>query len=105
MPPTRSKARVSVLVPAKNEAENRIHLIEKTMKEAGDKISEADKAPINAAIQKVKDAIGRNDLSALKAATGELAATSSAMAQHLYAKAHHAQFLDQFAEIAVIALG
>jgi molecular chaperone DnaK len=72
---------------AKNEAENRIHLIEKTMKEAGDKITESDKSPINAAIQKVKDAIGRNDLAALKAATGELEATSSAMAQHLYSKA------------------
>ena len=72
---------------AKNEAENRIHLIEKTMKDAGDKISDADKAPIEAAIQKVKDAIGRQDLSALKAATGELETASSAMAQHLYAKA------------------
>jgi molecular chaperone DnaK len=72
---------------AKNEAENRIHLIEKTMKEAGDKITEADKAPINAAIQKVKDAIGRQDLSALKSATSELETASSAMAQHLYSKA------------------
>ncbi|HJZ55974.1 MAG TPA: molecular chaperone DnaK [Gemmataceae bacterium] len=71
---------------AKNEAENRIHLIEKTMKEAGDKITEADKAPINAAIQKVKDAIGRQDLAALKSATSELETASSAMAQHLYSK-------------------
>src|SRR5439155_20091188 len=72
---------------AKNEAENRIHLIEKAFAEAGDKIAEADKAPINAAIQKVRDAIGRNDLAAVKSATGELDQTYSAMAQHLYSKA------------------
>ena len=72
---------------AKNEAENRIHLIEKSMKDAGDKIAENDKAPINAAIQKVRDAIGRTDLAALKAATSELETVSSAMAQHLYANA------------------
>jgi molecular chaperone DnaK len=72
---------------AKNEAENRIHMIERTIKEAGDKVSEADKAPVNAAIQKVRDAIGRNDQAAVKAATAELDQVASAMAQHLYAKA------------------
>jgi molecular chaperone DnaK len=72
---------------AKNDAENRIHLIEKTFKEAGDKITEADKAPINAAITKVRDAIGRNDLAAVKAATAELETAANAMTQHLYSKA------------------
>jgi molecular chaperone DnaK len=72
---------------AKNEAENRIHLIEKTLKDAGDKVTEADKAPVNAAIQKVKDAVGRSDLAAVKAATAELEQVSGAMAQHLYSKA------------------
>jgi molecular chaperone DnaK len=72
---------------AKNEAENRIHLIEKAFAEAGDKITEADKAPINAAIQKVRDAVGRNDLAAVRSATGELDQVYSAMAQHLYSKA------------------
>src|SRR5436305_4946046 len=72
---------------ARNDAENRIHLIEKTFTEAGDKITEADKAPINAAITKVRDAIGRNDLAAVKAATAELEAASNAMTQHLYSKA------------------
>ena len=31
---------------AKNEAEDRIHQIEKMLKEAGDKVTDADKAPI-----------------------------------------------------------
>jgi molecular chaperone DnaK len=72
---------------AKNEAENRIHMIEKTLKDAGEKVTEADKAPINAAIQKVRDAIDRQDPAAVKAATGELETAASAMAQHLYSKA------------------
>ena len=64
---------------AKNEAENRIYAVEKAMNEAGDKISESDKAPVKAAIQKVRDAIGRQDLAALKSATSELDTVSSAM--------------------------
>jgi molecular chaperone DnaK len=72
---------------AKNEAETRIHAVEKAMKEAGDKLAENDKAPVNAAVQKVRDAISRNDLAALKTATSELDAASAAMAQHVYAKA------------------
>jgi len=72
---------------AKNEAENRTYAVEKAMNEAGDKISESDKAPVKAAIQKVRDAIGRQDLAALKSATSELDTVSAAMAQHVYSKA------------------
>ena len=72
---------------AKNDAENRIHLIEKTFAEAGDKITDADKAPIHAAITKVREAIGRTDLAAVKAATAELETAANAMTQHLYSKA------------------
>ena len=72
---------------ARNEAENRIHLIEKTIKEAGDKVSDADKAPIDAAIAKVREALKGTDVTALKSASAELEQTSSAMAQHLSSKA------------------
>jgi len=71
---------------SKNEAENRIHAVEKAMSEAGDKITESDKAPVNAAIQKVREAITRQDLAALKTATSELETASNAMAQHVYSK-------------------
>lgn len=71
----------------KNEAENRIHAVEKAMSEAGDKISDSDKAPVNGAIQKVREAISRQDLAALKTATSELEIASTAMAQHVQSKA------------------
>jgi molecular chaperone DnaK len=70
---------------AKNEAENRIHTVEKGLAEAGDKLSDADKAPVSAAVQKVRDAIGRQDLAGLKTATSELEAAATAMAQHVTA--------------------
>jgi len=72
---------------AKNQAETRIHDVEKAMTDAGDKLSEGDKAPVNAAVQKVKDALGRQDLAALKTATSELETAANAMAQHVYSKA------------------
>jgi len=72
---------------AKNSAESRIHDVEKAMKEAGDKIGEADKAPVIAAVNKVRDALSRSDITALKAANAELDTVSAAMAQHVYAKA------------------
>jgi molecular chaperone DnaK len=71
---------------AKNEAENRIHAVEKGVADAGDKLTDADKAPVSAAIQKVRDAIGRQDLAALKTATSDLEAAATAMAQHVTAK-------------------
>ena len=72
---------------AKNAADALVHQIEKMFAEAGDKLTETDKAPIVAAIGKVKEAIGRNDLAAVKAATAELQQASQAMSQHMYAKA------------------
>ncbi|MCI0703008.1 MAG: molecular chaperone DnaK [Planctomycetia bacterium] len=72
---------------AKNNAETQIHSIEKMFAEAGDKITESDKAPINAAIAKVREAIDRKDLAAIKSSTAELQQATSAMAQHLYSKA------------------
>jgi len=74
-------------VEAKNQAETRIHAVEKAMAEAGDKLSDTDKAPVNAAVQKVKDAVAKNDLAAIKSATAELDTAATAMAQHVYAKA------------------
>ncbi len=75
------------LADAKNEAEGKIHAIEKAIGEAGDKVSEADKAPVTKAVEKVRDAIKGGDVAAVKAATAELDQVSAAMAQHLSAAA------------------
>jgi molecular chaperone DnaK len=72
---------------ARNEAEGRIFSIEKTLKDAGDKVTDSDKAPVEAAIAKVREALKGTDLAALKSASSELEQVSNAMAQHLYSKA------------------
>ena len=71
---------------ARNEADNKLFQIEKLLKESGDKITEADKAPIQRAVEKLKDAMKGTDLNALKSALSELDTASQAMAQHLYQK-------------------
>jgi molecular chaperone DnaK len=75
------------LIDARNHADQMVWQMEKLLKENADKISEGDKAPIQAAIDKVKQAAKNDDANAIKQAINELQQASHAMAQHLYAKA------------------
>ena len=63
-----------------------VYQLEKLMKDNADKISDADKTPINAAIEKVKRAASSDDVNAINQAMQELEQASHAMAQHLYGK-------------------
>lgn len=72
------------LVEARNQGESLCYQIEKTIKDQGDKISEDDKAPIEAAIKKVRDAIEGEDADAIKSAITELEAASHAMSEAMY---------------------
>jgi molecular chaperone DnaK len=74
------------LIDERNKADQMVYQLEKLMKDNAGKISEADKAPINAAIEKVKQAAKGNDVSAIRQAISELEQASHAMAQHLYSK-------------------
>ncbi len=68
---------------ARNEGENKVFQIEKLLKESGDKISEADKAVVEKAVDKVKAALKGTDANAVKTAVSELETAAQAMAQHL----------------------
>src|SRR5262249_53983420 len=74
------------LINARNEADARVFALEKLLKDSADKISENDKAPILAAIEKVKHAMSGEDVNAIKQAISEMEQASHAMAQHLYGK-------------------
>ncbi len=74
------------LIDARNHADQMVWQMEKLLKENADKISEGDKAPIQAAIDKVKQAAKKDDANAVKQAINELQQASHAMAQHLYGK-------------------
>ena len=73
-------------VEAKNMAENTIFQTEKTMNELGDKITDNDKAPVNAAIEKLKATIESGNVEAIKADTEALQQAFYPIAQKIYAE-------------------
>jgi len=72
------------LAEARNKADQMAYQIEKMLKEHGDKLSEGDKAPIQSAVTRVRDAAKGEDASAINQALSDLEQASHAMAQHLY---------------------
>ena len=74
------------LVEAKNNASQQVYQLEKLMTENDDKLSDDDKAPMNAAIEKVNKAAEGEDVAAIKQATEELDAASQAFSKVLYEK-------------------
>jgi molecular chaperone DnaK len=71
------------LIDARNEADQRIYLVEKMLKDAGDKVKDSEKAPLQAAIEKVKQAASGEDVGAIKRAVGDLDQAAQGMSQHL----------------------
>ncbi|MDP2620153.1 MAG: molecular chaperone DnaK [Hyphomicrobiales bacterium] len=72
------------LVEAKNQAEALIHSTEKTLKEHGDKISEADKSTIEAAISELKTTAEGDDAVAIKAKSEALAQAAMKLGEAMY---------------------
>ena len=71
-------------VEVKNHAENAIFQTEKTLSELGDKVTEDDKAPVNAAIEKLRETIKGGDTAAIKADTEALEKAFYPIAEKLY---------------------
>ena len=68
----------------KNRAESLAHAAEKTIKENGDKIPDADKKAVEEAIADLKTVIDGNDLDAIKAKTEALQEASMKLGEMLY---------------------
>ncbi len=75
-------------VETKNHAESLIFQSEKTLAEMGDKVSDADKAPVTAAIEKLKETVKGNDTEAIKADTEALQQAFYAISEKLYQQAN-----------------
>ena len=71
-------------VETKNTAEHMIFQTEKSLADLGDKVSEADKAPVNEAIEKLKSTIATGDTEAIKADTEALQKAFYPIAEKLY---------------------
>ncbi len=72
------------LVDARNEADQRMYQMEKLLKEHEGKLSDADKAPIRSAMDKLKETLKSDDAAAIRRGVEDLQQASHAMAQHLY---------------------
>ena len=71
-------------VEVKNQAESACYQAEKTMKDAGDKLSDSDKQPVNDAIAKLKDSIAKDDTEAMKRDTEALTQAIYKLSEKLY---------------------
>ncbi len=72
---------------ARNTAEGLVHATQKTLQEAGDKVTAQEKAAIEAAIKQVEEVVKGEDKEAIEAATQKLTEASSGLAQKMYAEA------------------
>ena len=72
------------LVEAKNQAESLVHSTEKSLKDYGDKVSEADRTAIADAIAALKTAAEGDDVEAINAKTQTLAEVSMKLGQAMY---------------------
>ena len=71
-------------VDARNGADQMIYQAEKALTDLGDKVSESEKAPVQAAIEKLKNTLKGNDLAAIKADTEEVQKAFYAISEKLY---------------------
>ena len=72
------------LVEARNQAESLVHSSEKSLKEYGEKVSEADRTAIADAIAALKSAAEGDDVEAINARTQALAEASMKLGQAMY---------------------
>ena len=75
-------------VDTHNNAEHLVYQTEKTLNDLGDKVTEEEKAPILAAIEKLKEANKGTDLEAIKTASDELQKAFYPVAEKLYSQAN-----------------
>jgi molecular chaperone DnaK len=71
------------LIDARNQADQVVYQLEKLLRDNADKVSATDRAPIDAAIEKVKQAASGEDVQAIRQAISDLQAASHALMQHL----------------------
>jgi molecular chaperone DnaK len=73
------------LVHARNQADNLVHQVRKTVADLGDKLGEDEKTRVEEAIKATEDAARGDDKDAIEAATAALSAASASLAEKAYA--------------------
>ncbi len=73
-------------IEIKNRAEQTIYQSEKSLSDMGDKVSDSEKEPVRAAIEKLKETVKGEDLEAIKADTEALEKAFYPIAEKMYAQ-------------------
>jgi molecular chaperone DnaK len=76
---------------ARNEADTLIYSVEKSLVDFGAKLSDAEKADIQRAIESTKEAKDKGDVEAIKKAVADLSKASHKIAEEVYAKMNRDQ--------------
>ena len=79
-------AKAKALVEARNQAESMVNGVQKTMTDAGDKLDDAEKTAIEAAIADVEEAVKGEDVDAINAKVETLMESSHKLAEQMYAQ-------------------
>jgi molecular chaperone DnaK len=74
------------LVSARNQGDNMIHAVKKSMDEMGDKLEADEKSKIEAAISDLEEALKTDDKDEIEAKTKALTDASAKMAEQMYAQ-------------------
>ena len=77
---------MNVVTQCVHQADQLIYQTEKLLKENAQKLSDPDRAPVQAAIAKVREAVRGDDVQAIRRAISELEQASQAMAQHILSR-------------------
>jgi molecular chaperone DnaK len=75
------------MIGARNTADGMIHATKKSMADAGDKLTDEEKAPVEAAISELEEALKGDDKDEITAKTTALTEASAKIAEKLYAAA------------------
>ena len=73
------------LVDARNQADSLMHAAQKSLTELGDKVSGEERAAVESAMSDLKDAIKKDDKTAIDAKVQALSAVAGKLAERLYA--------------------
>ena len=79
-------AKAKALVEARNQAESMVNGVQKTMADAGDKLDDAEKTAIEAAIADIEEAVKGEDVDAINAKVETLMESSHKLAEQMYAQ-------------------
>jgi molecular chaperone DnaK len=74
------------LIEARNQCDHMVHSVRKSLKEAGSKISDDEKAKIEAALKEAEEAMKSDDKAKIESATQALSQAAHKLAEQMYAQ-------------------